>query len=157
MKGNGPDPYGPESSSSSTPIQYGDVTAEDFDGDDHADLSQDNALLADDPLDEGSGKVQYCLPAHVLVASGSLSTGRVSNAKQRHPQDSYSPSSCRSIRTKPPIPLARIHCRLYLYPQPEVAGYVNYPRPITLISHSVLTTAMQMKDMLTAIARMAPL
>lgn len=57
MDGDGPDQHGQESSSSSRPIHHGRVTAEDFDGDDHADLSLDNALLVDDPLDEGFGKV----------------------------------------------------------------------------------------------------
>lgn len=56
MTGPSPGLQGSESSSSSGPIQYNRVTAEDFDGDDQADLSLDNALLADDPLDEGAGK-----------------------------------------------------------------------------------------------------
>lgn len=56
MDGDGPDQHGPGSSSSSRPAHYGRVTAEDLDADDHSDLSLDNSLLADAPLDEGSGK-----------------------------------------------------------------------------------------------------
>jgi len=54
MTGLSPGPNGEESSSSSGQPHYGHATAEDFDGDDQADLSLDNALLADDPLDEGA-------------------------------------------------------------------------------------------------------
>jgi hypothetical protein len=61
MTGLAPGPYGEQSSSSSLLARYGHATAEDFDGDDQADLSLDNALLDDDPLDEGNGKAPYIL------------------------------------------------------------------------------------------------
>lgn len=68
MDGYRPGQNGPQSSSSSTPNQYGRVTTEEFDDDDQADLSLDDALLSDDPLGETSGKVPYAIPAHLLVA-----------------------------------------------------------------------------------------
>ena len=59
MTGRAPGAYGEQSSSSSLLARYGHATAEDFDGDDQVDLSLDNALLDDDPLDEGNGKAVY--------------------------------------------------------------------------------------------------
>lgn len=75
MKGDGPDQHGQESSSSSRPTQYGRVSAEDFDGDDNADLSLDNALLVDDLLEEGSGKAPYYPQAPTPVCLSLRSVG----------------------------------------------------------------------------------
>lgn len=52
---HGSDP--PESSSFRRPAKYSYVTAEDFDDDDQETPSSDNTLLADDFLNEGSGKL----------------------------------------------------------------------------------------------------
>lgn len=54
-----------ESSSSSMKIPYDHPTMEDFDGVDGADLGFDNALLADDPLDEGVTNASYVFPIYL--------------------------------------------------------------------------------------------
>lgn len=58
MTGPSPGIHNAESSSSSNQTSVHHATAEDFDDDDQADLSLDNALLANDPLD-GNGKASY--------------------------------------------------------------------------------------------------
>lgn len=55
MTGAAPGPQDPESSSSSRPRHNNQVSPNSLDLDDQADLSLDNALLADDPLDEFAG------------------------------------------------------------------------------------------------------
>lgn len=46
-------------------IPYDHPTMEDFDGVDGADLGFDNALLADDPLDEGVTNASYVFPIYL--------------------------------------------------------------------------------------------
>lgn len=58
MTGPSPGVHNAESSSSSNQTPVPHATAEDFDDYEQADLSLDNALLADDPLD-GNGKASY--------------------------------------------------------------------------------------------------
>ena len=58
MTGPSPGLHSAESSSSSNQAPVGHPTAEVFDDNEQADLSLDNALLADDPLD-GNGKASY--------------------------------------------------------------------------------------------------
>ena len=60
MTGPSPGSNDAGSSSSSNQATGGHATAEDFDDYEHADLSLDNALLADDPID-GNGKASYSL------------------------------------------------------------------------------------------------
>ena len=59
MTGLSPGSPGEGSSSSTARLQHAKPSAEDFDGDDRGDLSVDNALLDDDPLDEGSVNTSY--------------------------------------------------------------------------------------------------
>ena len=56
MTGLSPGSNGEPSSSLSLLARYGHATTDDFDGDDQADLSLDNTLLEDDPINDGSGK-----------------------------------------------------------------------------------------------------
>lgn len=58
MTGPSPGLHDAGSSSSSAQALPGHATAEDFEDYEQADLSLDNALLADDPL-EGNGKAPY--------------------------------------------------------------------------------------------------
>ena len=60
MTGPSPGSNDAGSSSSSNQATRGDATAEDFNDYEQADLSLDNTLLADDPLD-GNGKASYSL------------------------------------------------------------------------------------------------
>ena len=56
MNGDRPNLSGVESSSSSKSKPHGPFMEDDLDGDDEGDLSLDNAILADDPLDKSAGK-----------------------------------------------------------------------------------------------------
>ena len=58
MTGPSPGSYNSESSSSSSRAPSGQPTVEDFEDYEQANLSLENALLADDPLD-GNGKATY--------------------------------------------------------------------------------------------------
>ena len=59
MTGPSPGLHDAGSSSSSSQTPVGHATAEDFEDYEQADLSLDNALLADDPLDGDNGKASY--------------------------------------------------------------------------------------------------
>ena len=61
MTGPSPGLHDAGNSSSSSQALPGHTTAEDIEDYEQADLSLDNALLADDPL-EGNGKAPYSLP-----------------------------------------------------------------------------------------------
>ena len=63
MTGPSPGLQDAGSPSSSNQAPVGHATPEVFDDDEQADLSLDNALLADDPLD-GNGKVSYS--SHII-------------------------------------------------------------------------------------------
>ena len=63
MTGPSPGINSAESSSSSNRAPLGHATAEDFNDDEQADLSLDNALLDDDPLDD-NGKASYS--SHII-------------------------------------------------------------------------------------------
>ena len=66
----GPSPGLPSAGSPSSSNQPpGHPTAELFDDDEQADLSLDNALLADDPLD-GNGKASYTSHMTWIKAAG---------------------------------------------------------------------------------------
>ena len=61
MTGPSPGLHDVGSSSSSNRVSIGHPLAEDIEDYEQADLSLDNALLEDDPL-EGNGKASYCSP-----------------------------------------------------------------------------------------------
>ena len=63
----GPSPGNAGSSSSSNHVVSGHVTAEDIEDYEQSDLSLDNALLEDDPL-EGNGKAPYGSPITCLLS-----------------------------------------------------------------------------------------
>ena len=65
MTGPSPGLHDAGDSSSSVQALPGHATAEDFEDYEQADLSLDNALLADDPL-EGNGKAPYGLLINVF-------------------------------------------------------------------------------------------
>ena len=69
MTGPSPGLLDPGSSSSSNQALPNHATAEDIEDYEQADLSLDNALLADDPL-EGNGKAPYISHPNFLKAGG---------------------------------------------------------------------------------------